>query len=952
MISLKKIAGRSYLSLEDLITLYEYILDTGYMTREKVVEEIERFAIGLNIDEYYFKTTPIEEMAGHLIAISASRLIAEFGGEDVGIELISEREDRAIYFVEISKILEIEERIEEKYSGYRLESYRTGEDLGLRLYILTKPVFKNAGKVDRPKVFTDFAAKAFLETSATETITRYEQAWEWMGHRMAPYISVTEKAETEETRIMVGIQGRTGTFLSGFTRLLKKYGIHSNRKYRELFHDGKQVYSFYFNRLDEKTVEELSLEINTMITLPNNPIARLFFDGTLNSQPTMYAISAEIFTNQFLTALTSEYRTLSMALKDQPEAKGILDKMKLRMIKDTFSESKIVATVMKHHEIVSLIYEHFAYKLHPLKKDLDGMKRLEDLILSRIETDVPVPLDKTILEFFLVFNTMILKTNFFKKYKITAAYRLDTSFLDIADFPEPPHGVFYIVGRHFLGYHVRFRDVARGGIRIVISRNLSEYWKNRDVIFMENYNLASTQQKKNKDIPEGGSKGIILLDVDRQDEGPRAFKEYVDGLLDIIVEHEEVVAPDDIKTEILFLGPDERTADLMDWASSHANRRGYPFWKAFTTGKAPANGGIPHDTYGMTTASVHEYVLGILEKLELNEESVSKLQTGGPDGDLGSNEIIVSKDKTIGVVDGSGVLFDPEGINREELLRLARERAMAENYDRTLLSPEGFFVSVEDKTVTLPNGDQVPNGEEFRNSFHLHPLSSADLFVPCGGRPAAVNINNWKMLLDDKGSSKFKIIVEGANLFITEQARLRLEENGVIVIKDASANKGGVTSSSLEVLAALALSDDEFDKHMRVKDHTIPDFMKSYIESVLETIKNNARSEFKLLWNEHEKSKIPFTNLTNRLSKKINDITDAMFKSELPAQEKLREKIITEYVPRPLLDLVGVENILNRVPAPYLDAIVASKVATNYIYRHGLDSNEIDFFNYLSEYIR
>lgn len=74
-------------------------------------------------------------------------------------------------------------------------------------------------------------------------------------------------------------------------------------------------------------------------------------------------------------------------------------------------------------------------------------------------------------------------------------------------------------------------------------------------------------------------------------------------------------------------------------------------------------------------------------------------------------------------------------------------------------------------------------------------------------------------------------------------------------------------------------------------------------------------------------------------------------KSELPAQHKLREKIITEYVPKTLLDLVGAETILKRVPAPYLDAIVASKVATNYIYRHGMDSNEIDFYNFLKGYL-
>ena len=41
--------------------------------------------------------------------------------------------------------------------------------------------------------------------------------------------------------------------------------------------------------------------------------------------------------------------------------------------------------------------------------------------------------------------------------------------------------------------------------------------------------------------------------------------------------------------------------------------------------------------------------------------------TGGPDGDLGSNEILMGKEKILGVVDGSGVLFDPEGLDKESL---------------------------------------------------------------------------------------------------------------------------------------------------------------------------------------------------------------------------------------------------------------------------------------------
>lgn len=47
-----------------------------------------------------------------------------------------------------------------------------------------------------------------------------------------------------------------------------------------------------------------------------------------------------------------------------------------------------------------------------------------------------------------------------------------------------------------------------------------------------------------------------------------------------------------------------------------------------------------------------------------------------------------------------------------------------------------------------------------------------------------------------------------------DDARLQIEAVGVVLLKDSSANKGGVTSSSLEVLAALAMRDDEYQLHM------------------------------------------------------------------------------------------------------------------------------------------
>merc|ERR1719210_3127010 len=123
----------------------------------------------------------------------------------------------------------------------------------------------------------------------------------------------------------------------------------------------------------------------------------------------------------------------------------------------------------------------------------------------------------------------------------------------------------------------------------------------------------------------------------------------------------------------------------MDLGAGLAQKRGYRYWKALTTGKGVTLGGAPHDIYGMTTASVHKYVTELLIELGLKEEQITKFQTGGPDGDLGSNEILVSKDRTIGIVDGSGVLYDPAGLDRAELTRLAKRRLPVKHFSRAFL---------------------------------------------------------------------------------------------------------------------------------------------------------------------------------------------------------------------------------------------------------------------------
>ena len=82
---------------------------------------------------------------------------------------------------------------------------------------------------------------------------------------------------------------------------------------------------------------------------------------------------------------------------------------------------------------------------------------------------------------------------------------------------------------------------------------------------------------------------------------------------------------------------------------------------------------------------------------------MTKFITGGPDGDLGSNEIILGKETIVGIVDGSGVLYDPNGLNRASLLQLCEQRSTVNKYTGKL-SDEGFFIGVDETDRKLPDG--------------------------------------------------------------------------------------------------------------------------------------------------------------------------------------------------------------------------------------------------------
>ena len=222
--------------------------------------------------------------------------------------------------------------------------------------------------------------------------------------------------------------------------------------------------------------------------------------------------------------------------------------------------------------------------------------------------------------------------------------------------------------------------------------------------------------------------------------------------------------------------------------------------------------------------------------------------------------------------------------------------------------------------------------------------------MPCGGRPESVNLSNVAKLLHQNSAPRFKYIVEGANLLITQDARIYLEKAGVIVFKDASANKGGVTSSSFEVLAALSLNDQEFHTHMQVKPNKVPDFYKNYVDSVEVMIERNAELEFEALWREWKASGRPISLISDELSYAIVQLNEELQNTSLWKNIELRKIVMKEAFPKLLVDTVGLDKLMERVPENYTRAIFGSYLASRFVYKMGPQPSSMAFFEFMSTY--
>ena len=223
--------------------------------------------------------------------------------------------------------------------------------------------------------------------------------------------------------------------------------------------------------------------------------------------------------------------------------------------------------------------------------------------------------------------------------------------------------------------------------------------------------------------------------------------------------------------------------------------------------------------------------------------------------------------------------------------------------------------------------------DEFSREFGGLPFTTqADLFIPGGGRPETIDVNNWERFFLPDGKPSARAIVEGANSFITPEARLQLQRRGVIIMRDASANKCGVISSSYEIIANLLMADAEF---LAEKER--------YVGDVIAILEKRAEDEARLILKRHRDNPALFcTAISDAISTEINGHYARLFRffqarPELLAQPPFR-RVIMAHLPK----LVGAEPRYRRrignLPQKYLCAILAAELGSSMVYRGDLET--------------
>ncbi|QJQ31978.1 glutamate dehydrogenase [Sphingomonas lacunae] len=441
--------------------------------------------------------------------------------------------------------------------------------------------------------------------------------------------------------------------------------------------------------------------------------------------------------------------------------------------------------------------------------------------------------DDRILRLILAFIEATVRTNAFAPAASEAlAFKLDSA--RVPGLPKPlPWREIFVYSPRVEGIHLRAGPVARGGLR----------WSDRrDDFRTEILGLMKAQRVKNAVIVPTGAKGGFypkqLPDpaTDRDAwlaEGTECYRIFIRTLLSITdnLSGDTVVHPADVtvldgEDPYFVVAADKGTATFSDVANALALERDFWLGDAFASG---GSNGYDHKAMGITARgawlSVQRHFLEM--GVNVQADPVTVVGVGDMSGDVFGNGMLLSRSiRLVAAFDHRHIFIDPDpdaAASWQERSRLFNlPRSSWADYDPQLISTGGGVFPRSQKSIPLSAEAQAALGIQ-ADSMEPLALMSAILQAPAdllwfggiGTYVKAAAQNNAEVgdpandrLRVNAEALRVKVVGEGANLGITQAARIAFAARGGRINTDFIDNSAGVDCSDNEVNIKIALNTE------------------------------------------------------------------------------------------------------------------------------------------------
>lgn len=498
------------------------------------------------------------------------------------------------------------------------------------------------------------------------------------------------------------------------------------------------------------------------------------------------------------------------------------------------SQEFIAAVLNRYPDIARALHAIFVARLDPASGPEGDVtaKHLKAKIKDALE-EVPNIDDDTIIRRYVNLIEASLRTNHFvpgiRDKGQSLAIKLDSRMVD--GLPEPrPWREIFVYGSEVEGVHLRFGPVARGGLR----------WSDRAADYRtEVLGLVKAQQVKNavivpvgakggffpKHLPAGGSRDAVF------EAGKKAYVNFVSSLLSITdnLDGGAVVPPQGVVRRdgddpYFVVAADKGTATFSDTANEISQKHDFWLDDAFASG---GSAGYDHKKMGITARGGWEAVKRHFREMnrDIQSQPFTVVGVGDMSGDVFGNGMLLSDHtRLIAAFDHRDIFIDPDPdpaasmAERKQLFALPR--SSWQDYDKSKLSPGGVIISRSQKSVTLPAqaaaaiglGKATASPAEVINAILK---AEVDLLWFGGIGTYVRGTGETNQEVGDRANDairvtaaelRAKVIGEGANLGVTQRARIEFGLLGGACNSDAIDNSGGVNSSDVEVNIKIALA--------------------------------------------------------------------------------------------------------------------------------------------------